>query len=73
LSQYLTKHHAIKHWEVDVQLHVFLTSALGGEWSALSPGLFNPGTHWIGGWVDPGAGLDAVTKRKNPITDPAGK
>jgi hypothetical protein len=22
--------------------------------------------HWIGGWVDPGAGLDAVAKRKTP-------
>jgi hypothetical protein len=23
-----------------------------------------PGTHWIGGWVDPRAGLDEVKKRK---------
>jgi hypothetical protein len=23
-----------------------------------------PGTHWIGGWVGPRAGLDAVAKRK---------
>jgi hypothetical protein len=23
-----------------------------------------PGTHWIGGWVDPRAGLDDVEKRK---------
>jgi hypothetical protein len=23
-----------------------------------------PGTHWIGGWVDPSAGLDDVEKRK---------
>jgi hypothetical protein len=22
------------------------------------------GIHWIGGWVDPGAGLDDVEKRK---------
>jgi hypothetical protein len=48
----------------------FLTSALdGGEWSASRPGLFipgerAPGTHWIGGWVDPRAGLDDVEKRK---------
>jgi hypothetical protein len=47
-----------------------LTSALvGGEWSASRPGRFNPGdkapgTHWIGGWVDPRAGLDEVKKRK---------
>jgi hypothetical protein len=44
---------------VNVQTHVFLTSALvGGEWSASRPGRFTPGeiapgTHWIGGWVDP--------------------
>jgi hypothetical protein len=34
------------------------------------PGRFIPrksalGTHWIGGWVGPRAGLDAVVKRKN--------
>jgi hypothetical protein len=29
---------------VDVEIHVFLTSALiGGEWSALRPFRFNPG------------------------------
>jgi len=45
-----------------------LTSALDkGEWSASRPGRFTsreraPGTHWIGGWVDPRAGLDAVKK-----------
>jgi hypothetical protein len=50
---------------VDVQIHVFLTSALvGGEWSALRPGRFTSGTHWIRGWVDPRAGLDDVEKRK---------
>jgi hypothetical protein len=26
----------------------------------------NPGIHWIRGWVDPRAGLDAVVKRKIP-------
>jgi hypothetical protein len=42
-----------------------LTSALvGGEWSALRPGRFTPGTHWIRGLVDPTAGLDDVEKRK---------
>jgi hypothetical protein len=55
---------------VDVQLHTFLTSALtGDEWSASRPGRFTtgeraPGTHWIGGWVDPKAGLEDVEKRK---------
>jgi hypothetical protein len=50
---------------VDVQVHIFLTSALAGsEWSASRPGRFTPGTHWIGGWVDPRAYLDEVEKRK---------
>jgi hypothetical protein len=38
------------------------------KWSASRTGRFTPegrvpGTHWIGGWVDPRAGLD-VEKRK---------
>jgi hypothetical protein len=56
---------------VDVYSHIFLTSAVaGGEWSASRPGRFTPkapGTHWIRGWVDPGAGLDDLEK----ILDPA--
>jgi hypothetical protein len=54
---------------VDVYIHIFLTSALvGGEWSASRPGRFTsgervPGTHWIGGWVDPSADLNNVEKR----------
>jgi hypothetical protein len=58
---------------VDVQIHIFLTSALGGgEWSASCPSRFTPrkrapGTHWMG-WVDPRAGLDDVKK----ILDPTG-
>jgi hypothetical protein len=48
---------------VDVQIHIFLTSALvGGEWSASRPCCFTPGTHFIGGWVDPRAGLDDMEK-----------
>jgi hypothetical protein len=36
-----------------------------------TPGRFTPrerapGTHWIGGWLGPRAGLDIVTKRKIP-------
>jgi hypothetical protein len=54
---------------MDVQIHIFLTSALDrGEWSASRPGRVTPGerapgTHWMGGWVDPRAGQDDV-KRK---------
>jgi hypothetical protein len=46
-----------------------LTSALdGSEWSASRPGRFIPreralDTHWIGGWVGPGAVLGVVMKR----------
>jgi hypothetical protein len=49
---------------------ILFTSALvGGEWSALRPDRFTPGerapgTHWLGGWVDPRTGLDDVEKRK---------
>jgi hypothetical protein len=58
---------------VDVQIHIFLTLALGGEWSASCPSRFTPGervtgTHWIGGWVNPRAGLDDLEK----ILDPTG-
>jgi hypothetical protein len=44
---------------VEVYLHSFLTSALGGgEWSVSRIGRFSsreraPGTNWIGGWVGP--------------------
>jgi hypothetical protein len=49
-----------------------LTSALdGGEWSASRFGRFTPmeralGTHWIGGWVDSRAVLEAMVKREIP-------
>jgi hypothetical protein len=50
---------------VDVSIHIFLTSApVGGKWSASRPCRFTPGTHWIGGWVGPRAGLDDLEKRK---------
>jgi hypothetical protein len=32
---------------------------------ALPPGERAPGSHWIGGWIGPRAGLDAVEKRKS--------
>jgi hypothetical protein len=49
---------------------VFLTSALvAGEWPVSRSGRFTPGerapgTHWIGGSMDPRANLDNVEKRK---------
>jgi hypothetical protein len=56
--------------EVDVWIHIFLTTALvGGEWSASRPCRFThkeraAGTYWIGGWVGPRVDLDNVEKRK---------
>jgi hypothetical protein len=45
----------------------------GGERLSSRPGRFTPrerapGIHWIGGWVGPRAGLDAVVYRKFPRT-----
>jgi hypothetical protein len=60
---------------VDVQIHIFLTSALvGGKWSVsrpcrFAPGERDPGARLIGGWVGPRVGLDAVEKK---IHDPTG-
>jgi hypothetical protein len=53
------------------KLKNFLTSALvRGEWSTsrpdcFTPGEWAPGTHWIGGWVNPRTGLDDVERRKS--------
>jgi len=64
------------YWGVEIYCHAFLILALdGGEWSASRSGRFisggrAPGTHWIGGWMGPRAGLDAVEKGIFPT--PAG-
>jgi hypothetical protein len=51
---------------VDVQICDFLTSALvAGEWSALSHSCYNPGTHWIEGWLRHRTDLDGVEKGKS--------
>jgi hypothetical protein len=54
---------------VEVLLNSFLTSTLeGGVWSASHPGRLypreRPGTHCIGGWVGPGAGMDRCGKSR---------
>jgi hypothetical protein len=41
---------------MDVSGHLHAPAALSGERV--------PGTHWIGGWLGPIAGLDAVANRK---------
>jgi hypothetical protein len=60
------------YWGSAGTAHAFSTSALGeGEWSAWRSGRFisregAPGTHWIGGWVGPRAGLGVMVKTKSP-------
>jgi hypothetical protein len=55
---------------VDVQIHVFLTSALvsrewlGSRLDRFIPGERGPVTHYVAGWVGPRTGLDAVKRRK---------
>jgi hypothetical protein len=52
----------------------FLTSALYGcEWSSSHTCPFTsrkevPGTHWIGSWMGPRTGVDAMEKRKSPAS-----
>jgi hypothetical protein len=62
----------MKTWESGDIAQAFLISALDGrKWSASHPARFNsgerttpsPGTHCVGGWVGPRAGLDAVEQR----------
>jgi hypothetical protein len=45
------------------------------RWSASRPGNFTPGesatrTHWIGGWVDPRAGLDRDSNSDPSVVQP---
>jgi hypothetical protein len=50
---------------VDVYIHIFLTSVSGQLHApAALPWERAPGTHFIGGWVDPRAGLDDMEKWK---------
>jgi hypothetical protein len=53
--------------EVDVEIHIFVTSALVlGESSVSLPCNFTTRerTHWIGDWVDPWASLDDADEWK---------
>jgi hypothetical protein len=58
---------------VEVKLHNSYLD--GGQWSVSRPSRFTPGeialgTHCIGGWVGPRAGLEAVEKRKKNLPPP---
>jgi hypothetical protein len=72
LSLWLIKHHAMKtYWRSGGIAPRILELGTRGEWSTSRPGRFTPrdrapGTNWIGGWVGPRAGLDAVAKIKVP-------
>jgi hypothetical protein len=78
ISLSLTKHCVMKaYWVMEIQIHVFLTSALvGGEWSASRPWRINPGetvrvTHWTGDWMDLRAGLALPELELQPLGRPA--
>jgi hypothetical protein len=56
---------------VDLQFHAYLTSPLDGSVVGFKtrpfyPRGMSPGIHWIGGWVDTRASLNAVAKKKIP-------
>jgi hypothetical protein len=52
---------------MDIWIHIFLTWAQAeDEWSVQAPTALPPGTHYIGGWVDPRTGLDDVEKILDP-------
>jgi hypothetical protein len=47
--------------------HFLTLTPVAGVWSALchchfTSGERGPGTHWMGGWLDPRAGLDDLEK-----------
>jgi hypothetical protein len=58
---------AYGEWSYNSTIHDLGT--VGGEWSDSRPVRFTPReraacTHWIGGWVGPRVGLDAVEENK---------
>jgi hypothetical protein len=66
---FLTEHHARETYCGSGVIAPRIRDLDGGEWSDSRLGHFTPrerapGTHWIGGWVGPSAGLDAVVKKK---------
>jgi hypothetical protein len=73
LSLCLTEHHAMKTYGESggiapriLDLGTRKRRVVSFTPRPLYPRKKAPGTHWIGGWVGPGAVLDAVVKRKIP-------
>jgi hypothetical protein len=59
------KHYAMKAYGsgcIDPSIIIDL-ALVGGEWAASRFFGFIPGTHWIGDWVGPSAGLDVLEGR----------
>jgi hypothetical protein len=77
LSLCLTKHRAMKtYWGSGGTAPCILDLCTRWSWVVsfthrpLYPQGKSPGTHWIGGWMGPRAGLDTVAKRKIPCPRP---
>jgi hypothetical protein len=54
-------------WTHCIDAHLLTSALAGGEWSASRLGRFTPDSQWIGGWVNPRAGLDDMEKRKSAV------
>ena len=54
--------------DVDARVHIFIATALGwGRVASPTLGsLYPPGTHFIGGWVDPRTNLALRSEEKSP-------
>jgi hypothetical protein len=51
-------------------MHSLTLAVDAGEWSSSCPGHFTPrerapSTHWIGGWVDPGASEHGIEEKNS--------
>jgi hypothetical protein len=56
---FLINHYAMRWGRGGIAPPFLILTLDGGEFSAICPFHFTPGTHWIGGWVGPRAGLDS--------------
>jgi len=73
----LTKHQAMEtYWWVEVYIHAFFDLDTMWRWVVASrPDRFTPkerapGTHWIGAWVGPRAGIEERNSQSPPGIEP---